>query len=204
MASQTVSLRIKGISPLLMHNPVGLMRTGGSEEMQRGGKKIPTPLDEATNGLYKLPNGQLFLPSDAVREAALIASADVKDNSRKGRATMARRFGASVFLSREYFPLYRAGEDGELGVPITADVTDWEVMVKRVVVMRAGVMRARGLVRDWACDVEFEYDDETIDPNIVYAIVNQAGKYPGLLDYRPGRKGPYGRFQAVKILDQTT
>lgn len=200
MASKTVSLRIKGVSPLLMHNPIGLMRTGGSDELQRGGKRIPSPKDEATAGLYRLPNDQLFVPSDAVREAALAAAADVRDDTRKGRAMMTRRFGASVFLSTEYFPLYRPGENGDLGAPITASDADWEVHVKRVVVQHAGVMRGRALVRDWACDVEFEIDDTTIDQNIVYTIVNLAGKYPGLLDYRPGKKGPYGRFQAVKLL----
>src|SRR5258708_34038900 len=107
-----VSLRIKGVSPLLMHNPVGLMKTGGGPATKVA-KAIPTPLDEARAGLYRMPNGQLFVPSDAVREAGNIAAADVRDPTRKGRATMTRRFGASVFQSTEYFPLFRAGENGD-------------------------------------------------------------------------------------------
>jgi hypothetical protein len=174
------------------------MKVGGEQALERGGKKIPTPYDEAKAGLYRLPTGQLFVASDAVREAGNLASADIRDPSRKGRASMTKRFSSSVFLSTEYFPLFRA-DGAELGAPITDADSDWEVHIKRVVVMRNGIMRGRGLVRDWACDVEFEYDPTTIDVKSIAAIINQAGKYPGLLDYRPGKKGPMGRFQVVKV-----
>lgn len=195
-----VKLRVRGISPVLMHNPVGLMQPAGSGLGARGGKKIPTPVEEARLGLYALPSGQLFIPSDAFREACLIAAGDVRDPTRKGRATMTRRFGASVFLSSEHFPLYRAGSNGDLGEPITANDDDWETYVKRVVVMGNGIMRGRAQVREWACDVEFEIDEDTISATDVAAILGQAGKYPGVLDYRPGKKGPFGRFEVEAVL----
>jgi len=175
------------------------MRTGGDTELSRGGKKVPTPYDEARAGLYRLPNGRLYVASDAVREAGNLAAADIRDPSRKGRASMTKRFSSSVFLTTEYFPLSRSTEDGSLGAPITDSDDDWEVHVKRVVVMKAGIMRGRGLVRDWACEAEFEYDPDTIDTNIIAAIINQAGKYPGLLDYRPGKKGPMGRYSVSHV-----
>ena len=100
---QIVRMRINGVSSLLMNNPVGMR--GSSTTPQRGGKQIPDPLTEAISKLYKLPNGQLYIKAESFREAGLIAAADVRDTTRKGRATMTRRFAANVFLSQEGFPL---------------------------------------------------------------------------------------------------
>lgn len=186
-----VKLRITGVGAILMHNPAS-MRSADPAALQRGGKKIPAPIDEATAGLYALPDGRLYIKSEAFREAGLIAAGDVRDTSRKGRATMTRRFASSVFLSSEYFPLYRASNDNK---PITSSTKDWEIDIRRVVVQKNGVMRARPKITDWGCLAEFEYDDEIIDETMIAEIQKSAGKYPGVLDYRVGKKGPFGRFQ---------
>src|SRR6516225_8652833 len=188
IAMQVVKMLITGVSGILMHNPVAMKR--GGEELQRGGKKIPPPLDEARASLYALPSGQLYIKTDCFREAALIASSDIRDPTRKGRTTMTRRFAASVFLSSEHCPLYRPG-----GTPITNADEDWEIDTRRAVVQRNGILRSRPKITDWSCIVEFEYDD-TIEPNLILATMMQAGKYPGVLDYRVGKKGPFGRFTA--------
>ena len=202
--SKLIKMRIKGVSDILMNSPASM---GTSQPAQRGGKKIPEPYDEAKPKLYVIPgdSGQLYIPADAFREASLIASQDIRDTTRKGRATMTRRFSASVFLSKEHCPLSRAN-----GEPITsaldpdevrinnptADV-NWTIDRRRAVVQRQGVMRARPRITDWECDLELEYDEELIDENFIRAIVEQAGKFPGVMDYRVGKKGPFGRFTVI-------
>jgi len=84
MEMEIARFEISSNGPMLMHNPVSMRANSG--EMERGGKKIPLPYDEAKAGLYVLPDGQLYIKSDWFREAGLIAAADVKDPSRKGRA----------------------------------------------------------------------------------------------------------------------
>jgi len=189
-----VKLEITGVGGLLMHNPAS-MRGGSSSELQRGGKKIPEPYDEAKAGLYVLPNHQLYLKSDMFREAALIAAADAKDPSRKGRATMTRRFAASVFLCSEHCPLFRA--DSSRDVPITDKDDDWEIDTRRVVIQKNGILRSRPKITNWRCPLEFEYDEEMIDPSIILQIVQGSGKTPGVGDYRIGKKGPFGRYAAA-------
>lgn len=193
MAQRLIHARIEGVSPLLMHNPAGLMKAA-STTGERAAKRIPTPMEEATAGLYVSHDepGRLILISDALREACKTAASDYRDPERKGRSTLTRRFGASVFDSRLEFPLERPD-----GKPITEKEEDWEPFVKRVVVQRQGVMRSRGKITPWAANVEFEYDDQMIAPELICAVINRAGKYPGVLDYRPGVGGPYGRFHVV-------
>jgi hypothetical protein len=192
MAMQIVRMRISGNGSILMNNPVSMRsQTPG---LKRAGKQIPDPKDEATSKLYALPNGQLYIKADSFREAGLLAAGEVRDSSRKGRATMTRRFAASVFLSKDTLPLERKN-----GKPITAAEKDWEIDIRRVVVQKNGILRARPKISDWCCDLEFEFDDESIDPDVILQIMQMAGKYPGILDYRVGKKGPFGRFTAELI-----
>lgn len=186
---QVVRFAVSGNGAMLMHNPAAMRGVSGG--IERGGKKIPLPHDEARAGLYVLPSGQLFIKSDCFREAALIAAGDVKDPSRKGRATMTKRFAASVFLSTESCALYRASNPRK---PITENDKDWEIDTRRVVVQRNGILRSRPKISDWGCVLEFEYDEQIMEPNLILAILQNAGKYPGVGDYRVGKKGPFGRF----------
>lgn len=191
MTMQIATFDITGNGSLLMHNPAS-MRNAAGGELQRGGKKIPLPYDEARAGLYVLPNHQLFLKSDMFREAALIAARDIRDPSRKGRATMTNRFAASVFLCSEHCPLFKANGSGE--GPLTDADDDWVIDTRRVVVQKNGILRSRPKITDWKCELPFEYDDEVISPDIILQVLQASGKTPGVGDYRIGKKGPYGRY----------
>ena len=198
---QVVKMLITGVSGILMHNPVAMKR--GGEELQRGGKKIPPPLDEARVSLYALPSGHLYIKTDCFREAGIIASSDIRDPTRKGRSTMTRRFAASVFLSTEHCLLFRA--DGNhapiMNKPEPKTPEDmsgeWTVDTRRVVVQKQGILRSRAKIENWCCPLEFEYDEDTIDDNLILAVIQQSGKFPGVLDYRVGKKGPFGRYTAA-------
>ena len=203
-----IRLGVEGVGQgLLMHNPAGMAVAAAEAEGKppaRGGKKIPKQAIEAAGGLYILKGSdQLYAADDWFREASLISSKEFRDKTRRGNATYMQRFGASVFLANEGSPLVRAGT----GQPVTSDPADWELYLKRAVVQGQGIVRARPLIRNlppaeggpWACTVEFEYDTDTITPAEIAMIVNQAGKFPGVGDYRPGKKGPFGRYQLVSV-----
>ena len=188
---QIIRLQITGVGSLLMHNPASMANT--TDELQRSGKKIPKPYDEAKAGLYVLPNHQLYLKSDMFREAALIAAGELRDTTKKGRATVTKRFAASVFLATDSCPLFRPGTNK----PITDKDDDWEIDVRRVVVQKNGITRARPKITSWQCPLEFEFDEQMIDPKLIEAVMASSGKTPGVGDYRIGKKGPFGRYTAV-------
>jgi hypothetical protein len=198
MTQLIVRIGIEGVGQgLLMHNPAGMASAPAAGTAARAGKRIPQPLDEARASLYVLPgSNQLYAASDWFREALLTSSKNFKDSSRRGNATMTVRTSGTVFQSELYFPLFRAAEDGK---PITSDDSEWENFRKRVVIQSNGIVRSRALVRDWACTAEFEYDNEAMDPLLVTEMMHAAGKYPGVGDYRPEKKGPFGRFRAVSV-----
>ena len=201
MSQQIVYIGVEGVGAgLLMHNPAAMAAAPEvGEKPKRAGKTIPAPTVEATASLYVVPGGnQLYASADWAREAALLAAKEFKDATRRGNATMVQRFSASVFQSELYFPLVRASS----GKPITSDPDDWEIFMKRVVVQGNGIVRARPLVTDWATTIELEYDDEVIGPELIAPIVHSSGKFPGWGDYRPAKKGPFGRFRVVSVNEE--
>ena len=185
---EIAKFEITGVGSILMRNPAAMQPSTG---YQRGGKTIAEPIEEARRSLYVHASGQLYIKSDCFREAALIAAADVRDPTRPGRATMTRRFSGGVFLADEQCMLYRASNPQKA---ITNADEDWEVDIRRVVVQKNGILRARPKISDWQCQLILEYDEPIIQPELIAAILDYAGRFPGILDYRIGKKGSFGRF----------
>ncbi len=194
MAIEVASFRIEGISPLLMHSPKAMRSAASSNGASRGSasKQIDPPEIEARKALYSLPNGRLYIGSDAVRNACLTASRDFRDESRRGRASFFKRFSAAVFAAEPEYLLERPD-----GTPITDAEGEWEVDIRRVMVQRNGVLRARPSISPWAATIRFEVDTDIIPTSamrVLVEILNAAGRYPGLYDYRPEQGGSFGRF----------
>jgi hypothetical protein len=183
-----IRFKITGNGALLMHNPASMR---GNRGAQRGATSIPEPYDEAKAGLYVNGEHQLYLKSDAFREAALTAAKSFKAS--RGKGTLVNTFAAAVFLCREHCLLFRPNTD----VPITDADTDWEIDIRRAVVQRNGILRSRPKISNWQCALELETDDEIIkDPGLIAQVLNESGKFPGVGDYRVGKKGPFGRYTA--------
>jgi hypothetical protein len=175
--------RLKAVTPLLMHNPQHSM--GGGNEASR--KKVPTPEEEAERGLYRHPDGWLYLGADHVREAMKRAAKGLRVN----RKPLGPILAAAVFVLEEYFPITRNGQ-----TLTTYDRID----VRRAVVQKQGILRARPLIETpWEAEVRYQYDAGIIqNPGILVQVLQEAGTRIGVLDYRPEKGGPFGRFEIVE------
>lgn len=180
MNLETVTFKVVGLTPLLQHNPEKLMVRGGGIKQ----KRIPTAEEEAEMGAYRLPSGQLYIKATAFRSAILSAAKGKKVGKFSAKSVLA---GAILPLS-EVAPL----EDPRTGEPVTA----YEISVMRAVVQRQGVMRARPLIREWACLVPFHLDTDVVPADPVLELLQEAGARVGVCDYRPETGGFYGRFAA--------
>ena len=180
---EPVAYRLQGLTPLLMTSAAGMVRGGGD-----GIKKIPTPEDEAASKVYRLDNGQLYLPTVAVMGAILNAAMGRKI----GKFTATRIFASSLLVTNDKSPLVHPETD--------APITDYQIDVRRAVVQRNGVMRARPIINEWAATVEFERDEDFLGLEAIDEVITIAGKIIGLLDYRPQKRGPFGRFVAERLL----
>lgn len=184
---EIVSYRLYSISPLLQNNPDSMGGSGGAGLTT---KRIPTPEEEAKSKLYLLPDGQIYLKTQAVRSALIGACAGFKPKGAK--------VGVGTLVKGGVFCV--AVEAGLVHPKTRKPIKDYKVNTMRAVVMRAGVKRSRPEIPEWSVDVDFEVDTQFITNfNWITELLNRAGRMKGVGDYRPEKSGPYGRFRAVQI-----
>lgn len=181
---ETVHIKLNGLSPLLMHNPEGMRRA--SEDMNR--KSIPTPEEEAEKSIYRLPDGNLYVPAVAVRNSMLNGA----KGYRIGKKSAMGILSGAVLMVDEAFPLYRNGK------PISE--RDYSIDIRRAVVQRQGITRARAKIElPWSLDCVFDYNEDLAGLNHIETAMNTAGQIVGLLDYRVEKKGWFGRFEVAEL-----
>lgn len=168
-------VKIEGVRPLLM-NAINI------EDLKEANKRrseIPDPKTEAERKLYRDPNGNICIPAYVVK--ACIRSAGRNYKLPQRRSTYASMIRAGIQIEPEY-------------IPITPD--EWVVDIRPVVVRGSRVLRARPRFDKWS----IEFTIINLDPNILKAeiikkILEDAGRYYGLCDYRPD----FGLFRVVKF-----
>jgi len=157
-------VRIKGVKPLLMHAPTGL----GDNPQRRRGEHL-SPEEGAEAGLYKDAEGNVVMPALNVKAMLREAGRNYKISGR--RTTFGAAIKAGIDIEPFYIPLKHNG---------------WKVDLRPVVVQRSRILRARPRFDEW----ELEFYIINKDPNVLLRdtmkrIIEDAGKWIGLGDYRP-------------------
>jgi len=168
-------VKIKGVKPLLMHNPVGI---GNSPKLRRG--EHLDPKVEAESYLYKDEKGNIVIPVRVIKACIRNAGRNYTVKGR-GKTTFAAMIRAGLEINPENIPLISDG---------------WKVDVQSVVVQRNRIPRARPRFDNWELEFEIINKDPTIiNKDVLKQILIDAGKYYGIGDYRPD----YGLFEVIKF-----
>lgn len=171
---------IEGLTPLLMHNPAGMSRGGG------GRKLIPPPEEEAAAGRYLMPDGKtLALKADHIHQCVIVGSQGYR---LRGRESVVPYISGSLEIVPDL---------------ISLGTTKYTVDVRRAVVKKDGVLRARPLIWPWKATFELHYDEEVFAEVFLGEVLRdqifkRAGRAVGLLEYRPAKRGKFGRFYVVR------
>jgi hypothetical protein len=168
--NKTVKITIEGISPLLMHR-FPMEETGELKNM--------TPAEQAEIAAYRNPQtGGLYIPGTAVLRALVSAASFTKG---KGRMTAQKPAAACLMICGEYLDL---------------GISTFEIDSRPVVIAatKGRVVRHRPRLPKWRVSFDLEYDNDLLSAEHVREIVDNCGRRVGLLDFRPERKGPFGRF----------
>lgn len=163
-----INVTIEGISPLLMHRfPM--------EPVEAIEKK--EPIEQAKISLYEI-DGKPYLPGVNLQRA-LVASATFSKG--KGRASLQKPVAAGLFIDEEILDL-----NGK----------SWVIDSRPVVVpaTKGRIVRHRPKFEKWEVTFTISYDETLLTANQVREVVDNAGSRVGVLDFRPEKKGPFGRF----------
>lgn len=169
---ETYKVKINGVKPLLLHNPVGI---SDKPKIRRG--EHLEPKVEAESYLYKDQEGNICIPAANIKACIREAGRNYRISGR--RTTFASMVRAGLEIRPEMVPLIHNG---------------WEVDLRSVVIQRQRIPRARPRFNTWALEFEIINKDPTIiHQDTLKKILIDAGKYYGLGDFRP----EYGLFELI-------
>jgi len=174
MAIQKIEVEVEGMSALIMHKfplvPIEAL------------EKRP-PQEQAELAAYRHPDtGELYVPGENIQRA-LVSGATYSKG--KGRASLQRTVAACLIVSPERVSLNKK---------------EFEVDSRPVVVpaTRGRVLRHRPRIENWRLRFFLEFEDTLLTSKQVREVVDNTGKLVGLLEYRPEKKGPFGRFMVTE------
>ncbi len=188
---ELVKVTIEGTTPLLMNkftDAAALAVSGGTSTAMVAGNK-GTPREQAEKKLYTDEAGVLHIPGTNIFRAIIDAGAFHKAGRTKITTQKSSLVPAGVALLELTCPL--RGPDGD---------PKWEVDSRSVVIPSTGgrIMAHRPRVDAWSLSFTLDVDTTMFAVPLVRQLVDDAGKRIGLGDFRPSRKGPFGRFVVTK------
>lgn len=174
-----VRVVIEGTATLLYH---AYNNEAVAEKARAAKGSAAKKTDNVESYVHRTEDGKIGIPGMAFTAAIANAGRSHQD-PRSPRKSMRDLLTASVLPLQEVFPL----------LPETA-TWDYED-ARRVVVQRAAVTRVRPAMKaGWRCALNLQVSSkEYVPPALLNKLINQAGRFVGLLDFRP----TFGRFQIV-------
>lgn len=174
MPTQSAEVTLKGLSPLLMHSfpmvPVEAIE-----------KK--TPQEQAELSTYRTPDKQLYIPGVNIQRAFVSAATYSKG---KGRGNLSRPAAACLMVNPEYVIID----------PQTFTVDSRPVVIAAT---KGRILRHRPRFDKWEIKFQVCWDDLLLKESEVKRIIEDACSRVGFLDFRPEKKGPFGRAMVTRF-----
>ena len=176
--SERFKVEIKGTRPLLM-NSCKHMTDEKMKTPSRSREEMSLK-EEAERVLYADKNGKPIVPSYCILSCLRKSAVNFKVPGR----------GKKTYKDFIYSGVQIIPED----VPITSE-NDWEIDLRPCVIGAARVIKAKPKFMTWKLEFETEILDPIITPSAFKEILVDAGKYNGLLEFRP----LFGLFSVEKF-----
>ncbi len=181
-----VRITISGIQPLLMNRfteAAEVSVSSGTRTVMGGSKG--TPREQAAPKAYADKEGNLYVPGTNIFAAIIAAGKFHKVGKRQLTTTVTSLIPAGCTVEDLVCPL---------------DTKEWEVDSRSVVnpSTRGRMMCHRPRIDDWTLSFHLDIDTSVFTPQLIRQVIDDAGKKIGLGDYRPERKGPFGKFVVTK------
>lgn len=171
---ERVEVSIQGSSALLM-NAYPMVEADGID-------KRP-PMDQAEHHLYRRPdNRAIHVPGVNLHRGIIAGAAYSKG---KGRGSLQKIAAAAIFVNEPYLDLMPQ---------------DWALDSRPVVIpaTRGRIVRHRARFDKWQLSATLEFDETLLNEKQLRRIVDDTGSRVGLLDFRPEKRGPFGRFVVIE------
>lgn len=178
---KTYNITIEGISPLLMNRPSQLDIGDKSKTAKR---ETQTPEEIAKVKIYKDANEKIYIPATWF-QGCIIEAGKQKKMLGKGsaKATYSKIVGSSVEINPFEILLNEK----------------WKVFSILAVnpTTRGKNVLHRPQFDKWKVSFEVTFEEEQIEVSVMKEIFDIAGLRVGVGDWRPAKKGRFGKFQVT-------
>lgn len=213
-----VHVKIKGLTPLLMHAD-NIEWSDAMDEWRKQPENKATSKagDDRTPpwrwiGSLNTDGKVVTIPSEYIMGCMMAGGAQVPTGT--GKKTFKAQSQSGLLCPEFHWPLYINGSGSTVSL---ADVNalrekkhfvehteaakkmGFSLFVKRAKVGQSKHVRVRPRFDEWSTEGRVAIIDEAITPKILQQILDIAGRYKGLGDWRPGGKTPgqFGMFEAT-------
>ena len=173
------NVEIKGISPLLMNRflPAELLET----KVRHGNVKDVSVEDK----LYVTEDGKPYVPSAYIRNSLIEAGKAVQIKGKR-KTTYSKLLGSTLIVQPDAI--------------IINSTMGWEPFTTTAVnpATKGRVTVTRPMFKDWWLKFEVIVTDDVSEEDFA-KIFDEAGRYVGIGDWRPAKKGMYGKFIVTKL-----
>ena len=182
----TVSVTIEGISSLLQR---GFSAEFQNEDATRAQVvQHPAPRAAAEAVCYRDDEGFCYFPGTAIDR--LLAEAGSNHKLKGSRRAVKWVVPAAVLMLNDR--IHIRTKDGK-------QRTDFEVDSRPVVIpsTKGRIMRHRPRWDQWTARFELEIDPAVLPVDVVHQLLEEGGRRVGIGDFRPEKRGPFGRFHIL-------
>ena len=179
---KTVNVTIKGISPLLMNKPNMLEIEDKAKVRQSGTNLLERQFDEKQ---YLTDDGKLFVPDTHIKGCLVEAGKNIKVKG-KGKSTYSKIVGYALIVLPGQILHKKTKLDKYTVLAVNPNTKG-----------RSAVCRP--ILKEWEIDFQLEYDADEIPLEVAKECLDYGGKRVGIGDWRPQKKGTFGRFIVTKF-----
>ena len=176
---KTYKTTITGTSPLLMNRPSALIGDISKEKTQAD----VSPEEQAKLKLYVNKKGKLYQPETHLK-GCLVESGKNQKVVGKGKATYSKIVGYAVEVNP--FEIVHKKQKWKAFSVLAVNPST-----------RGRNLLHRPMLDDWELDFEVVFDEEQISAVVLKEIFERAGRIVGIGDWRPAKKGRFGKFQVT-------
>lgn len=188
---KTISITIRGTTPLLQNR----FTETAEQAVSNAGKRTlnghkGTPREQAEPKSYRDRDGRFIIPGPNVFRAII----DAGKFSKSGKSKLTTQKSSMI-------PAFASLDNLECVLTDHEDrpLADFEVDSRAVVIPATGgrIMAHRPRFDEWQTRFTLQLDTTECDERLMRSIVDDAGSKIGLGDFRPDRKGPFGKFTVI-------
>lgn len=175
------NITIQGTSPLLMNRPSQLDIADKSKDVKR---ETQTPLQIAEAKLYKDAEEQIYIPATWF-QGCIVEAGKSKKMGGKGssKATYSKVAGSCV-------------EINPFEIVLNAKWKVFSILAVNPTTRGRNILH-RPQFDKWEISFEVNFEETQIEPSVMKELFDIAGRMVGVGDWRPAKKGRFGKFQVT-------